>query len=263
MATISKGEGYLYKQMVTPEILKAEAEKTDESYKSVILRQNTNYLDRQGKYFIYSALIDEERFRDYEVKKDNLEIKLLQRSPKDSRSLVTVQFKPVEFKDSDSNDEVIYQVQLCPKGSGHFEDPSFCWRDEGCVDSEVRVSVRKSRTITVEFPDIRDNRYSVKIKATIIHQSHTIKFVQPYVMSYIDVKYVAGGDVRPMFWSLILGIIALVVIVGFIGFRKLKSSKENKGFELQNIEVGNRGYNSLDDDGVTNEESKSEGSPQK
>jgi len=263
MVTIPKGGSYLYRETIA-----------ESGNKSFVVRANKDSEEKKGKFIMYSSLVNEETFKNYDVKKGPLEIQVSYKPHEKNiqQNNITVQFEPVEFtEDLESSDEVIYQVKLCPERAQQYAEAKFCLHDETCLDSEVRLSVDHKEMLTVDFQRIRQGKYSVRVKATIIHKNQQIKFVQPYIMSFIDIKtvevekpdlVVLVEEDKPVFWRIVVGIVALglVVVAGLAGFKKVRGSQKDKGGDdLQRApDSSTKGFQPLENEEGDNEASQIE-----
>ena len=268
MVTIPKGESYFYKESIekdheTPKETEPKRRydiyREREAYKpkSLVMSVNANSLSEQGKFIMYSAEVDEERSRNYDIKENHLELDITYKPQKEDKNEVTVEFRPIELRDPEAWTHIAYNVWLCPDISKlAFEDP-LCSGDlysSRCKEARLDSMKDQGERVKVKFQDVNYGIYFVKIKATIQEQMKAIKIVQPYVVGYVNVN-------NPIFWKIfkifiVVEILVVLVVVGFKGYKKFKVRQENKGLELQKVENSMKGYNPLKD-GETSTEGNS------
>jgi len=239
MVTILKGQSYFYKEALLNEP------------RAVLLSGNPYHFNVFGKFIMYSSVIDEEKFRDYDVKEDLLGIDMSWKE-KEEKNLVTIEFIPVEFKDPELTDRITYKVWLCPDISRRSMESPLCSKyNEKCMAYSREFLVNEKEGIKVEFEGVNYGMYYVKIVVNIEHRGQLIKSLEPYVVGYLNVK-------DSIFWKIFkvfIGIEVLVVVI-FACFKGyMKRHKGNKGVELQKVR---KEYNPLEGDEMSREEMESE-----
>jgi len=239
LLTIPQEGSYTYKETIEESGIK-------DRFRNVTVSAN----EKKGwhKIFMYSALVNEEKFWDYEVKNEELKMSLSY-DYDGLYSPMTVEFDPVEFRDPEPTDKVSYSAEICSlEEDGQEAQVNICHgRTSYCQNSEVEVLVHHKEVIRMKFANVRNGRNFVKIKAFVKHKGQVIRFV-PYVVSFVDIK--------SRFWfNFFVAVVGMIVI--WVLWKKcrgkwcekIKRMREDKRIELPAI--GNIGkkksYNQLEE----------------
>jgi len=251
MITVPKGEGYLYHETVRKGVIAEEIRRFGGTQRSILVSSSQNDSNKTNKLILSSFEVNEQKFRDYKIKKNNLEMNVSSKY-KETRSQVTVEFQPIKVQGLRSYDYLEYEIRLCPNTSQPSGEPNFCENNEMCQSLFlVRRSTDQSKLLTVDFDDINQGKYFVLIQASVKYFKKFIRSFQPYVVGHVNVNaYVKDPPLINTF-MIVVGVLVLVLSIALCakGYMKLKKNQQNKEVELQNTENNRFGYNSLDFDG--------------
>jgi hypothetical protein len=151
-------------------------------------------------------------------------------------SSVKVKFSQAQLNKLDANDDVIYQVTVCPtQNKKNFEIQNVCMWPIECSSAQVTYRIREQpQTIEMNIDGLIPGKYYVQITARIQHMKKFVKFIS-FPVTNILIEKPLFTKITEMMGTILLGslILAIVAFVIFKCFKRLKEMGDDRGFELQ------------------------------